>query len=479
MTVEPNSVPKRTYRPDIDGLRAIAVLGVFVFHLNEAWLPGGFVGVDVFFVISGYLIGSIILTECERGEFSFARFYQRRIARILPHSAFVATVALILATMLYMPEDTGAVATAYAASALSAANVKFALQGSYFDFQPDGQPLLHYWSLGVEEQFYLVLPAILWLLASRARRWMSPVLVILLLLSLGTCIVTTAIKPVWAFFLLPSRMWEMLAGCLLAQFVSTRGHSSTGCVSESMSILGLILVAGSLILIPGGPRFPGFLAIFPVLGTALVIGPTGQSSRLVGSPLGHPVFVAIGRLSFALYLWHWPVFCFVDYCLFAQSAVTRLSIKISASVVLSVLGYFAIEQTARRWLNSHDRCAHAYLGFASVVVISVVAGVFVRLDNYAHIGVSLDQMRRGGVSQPSDGGPRVVLVGDSTAGMYGRLFLECAITPLDCQRSIQGRIGCVSRNGALGSNHGLCVREPPGCRRLRHSLGTEAGTDEM
>ena len=131
-------------------------MAVFIFHLNDVWLPGGFVGVDIFFVLSGYLISSIILSEIDEGQFTIARFYQRRIARIFPHSLLVSTLTLLMSVFVYSPEEIGAVATATIALAISAANIKFALQGNYFEFSPDIQPLLHFWSLGIEEQFYLI-----------------------------------------------------------------------------------------------------------------------------------------------------------------------------------------------------------------------------------------------------------------------------------------------------------------------------------
>jgi peptidoglycan/LPS O-acetylase OafA/YrhL len=171
------------YRPAIDGLRALAVLSVFIFHLHHKWLPGGFVGVDVFFVISGYLITSIIFGDCQQNTFSLRKFYQRRIARILPAFLLVALATLLGASLIYGSQDLASSGANLAAATLSVANIKFMLQGNYFTISPDAQPFLHYWTLSVEEQFYMFFPLILLLLYKIARNRTTLVLIIMWVVS--------------------------------------------------------------------------------------------------------------------------------------------------------------------------------------------------------------------------------------------------------------------------------------------------------
>ena len=188
-----------SYRPALDGLRAVAVLPILLYHLNEAWLPGGFVGVDVFFVISGFLITSIIVNEADAGNFSLARFYQRRIARILPAFVAMALVTLIAAWWIYAPQDLALAAGYMSASALSLTNVKLMLQGSYFALLPDAHPYMHCWSLSVEEQFYLIFPFLVLIFRGARRAWLFPLLATVAVASFGVCLWMTQQRPVWAF----------------------------------------------------------------------------------------------------------------------------------------------------------------------------------------------------------------------------------------------------------------------------------------
>ena len=215
-----NSESSLQYRPSIDGLRAVAVLGVFIFHLKREWLPGGFVGVDIFFVISGFLITSILLRDHQRGSFSFGKFYQRRIARLFPAFFTVALVTLLGAFFIYSAQDLASCGANLVAATLSVANLKYLWQGNYFTMSPDAQPFLHYWSLSVEEQFYLLFPALFLFLCVKAHGYRTVILGALCSVSLFVCIWLTFRKPEWAFYLLPARAWELLAGSILATFSS-------------------------------------------------------------------------------------------------------------------------------------------------------------------------------------------------------------------------------------------------------------------
>ena len=205
----------RVYWPEIDGLRTIAVLAVTIFHLNRAILPGGFVGVDVFFVISGYLISAILIDDIGKHQFSIGRFYQRRISRIFPALILVIVSTLAVASMIYSAQDLASLGINSAAAATSLINMKLITQGSYFVLSVDAQPLLHYWSLAVEEQFYLVFPLYLFVVMRRTRRPLA-ITAALGLFSFVLCVSLTPGHQPLAFYALPTRAWELLAGACLA-----------------------------------------------------------------------------------------------------------------------------------------------------------------------------------------------------------------------------------------------------------------------
>ncbi len=347
------------YRPAIDGLRAIAVISVFIFHLNHSWLPGGFVGVDVFFVISGYLITSIILKDCEKGEFSLLRFYQRRIARIFPAFFTVAFATLLAASFIYSPQDYASAGANLVAAALSVANMKFMLQGNYFEISPDAQPFLHYWSLSVEEQFYLVFPLLFLLLFKYARKHLILILSILGLGSLIACLALTPAKPVWAFFLLPTRAWELFAGSLLAVMSLHPTSASSPSRHPWLPALGLLLVGLSFALIHEGAHFPGCLAILPVLGTLALLFPHTAANGHVEKWLSAPLLVKLGRMSYSLYLWHWPVFSIIDYEMYLSPEPLRLLLKIGISFPLAFLSFVIIENPSRIFLNQRGISAES------------------------------------------------------------------------------------------------------------------------
>jgi peptidoglycan/LPS O-acetylase OafA/YrhL len=411
------------YRPAIDGLRAIAVLSVLIFHLNHQWLPGGFIGVDVFFVISGYLITSIILNDCEKGEFCLIKFYQRRIARIFPASFMVAFATLVGVSFIYSPQDYASAGANFLSAALSVANMKFMLQGNYFEISPDAQPFLHYWSLSVEEQFYLFFPLFFLLLFRYGRRYLVLVLSIVGLLSLLACLVVTVSKPVWAFFLLPTRAWELCAGALLAVLSSRSSQFWNSSRLPWLPSVGLMLVGVSCLIIPESPHFPGWLATLPVLGTVFMLLPSDAGDGKIEKWLSAPPLVKIGRISYSVYLWHWPVFSLVDYQLYLAPELLRVCLKIGFSFLLAFLSFLFVENPGRVFLNHRRSRPIAYIGLMAVLGISVPIGVLVRRNNY--VNAELSDVAKGGiVFSGKPGGRSIVLMGDSTGSMYGKVMKE-------------------------------------------------------
>lgn len=410
------------YRPAIDGLRAVAVLSVFIFHLKHQWLPGGFVGVDVFFVISGYLITSILLREYERKSFSLGKFYQRRIARLFPALFVLALFTLIGASFIYSAQDLASAGASLTAVTLSVANLKFMSQGNYFTISPDAQPFLHCWSLSVEEQFYMLFPLALLFLYLKANKYKTLILVILCGSSLAACILLTRTKPQLAFYLLPTRAWELLAGSILAN-ISERGVASHRRLWGWLSAAGLALVFASLFVMNERSPFPGYLAILPVLGTVCFIGPYRTSSGLAERLLSWRPMVVIGQMSYSLYLWHWPIFSFVDYRFYLASPLFRLVLKVVLSVTAATLCFSLIENRGRVFFNDPRRrpMAFAFLGCALVVFVPL--GIAVRRANY--VETEPKNVAQGGLVFDRDGkNGSMVLMGDSNGSMYGTIARE-------------------------------------------------------
>jgi peptidoglycan/LPS O-acetylase OafA/YrhL len=422
-----NTIP---YRPGIDGLRAVAVASVCVYHLNKQWLPGGFVGVDVFFVISGFLITQVLSRSYKSETFSYLRFYQRRIARIFPQSLLACAVTLATAWFVYSPEELGAVGSASVAAAACAANIKFAFQGTYFDFPPDIQPLLHYWSLGVEEQFYFFWPMILGALWAQRPRSRLGILILVGLASIVACVLMTAANPASAFYLLPFRAWELLAGCLLAM-IETRSLRSGVCAVVQGA--GLSLICMSFVFIDGS-NFPGIWAAAPVLGATLVLGSKGSSPSWIERLLSLPFLVWIGKISFAIYIWHWPVYCFVDYVFFVVPVVYVTAMKIGVTAFASLLTYWFFEQPLRRVLNEKANFKAAYSFFVCGTCALMFSGGIVNAIKFSNVNVKFAEVASGGYARQSlENDFEVVLIGDSNAGMYGAVFLDiCTELNVNC-----------------------------------------------
>ncbi|WP_053078342.1 acyltransferase family protein [Methylobacterium tarhaniae] len=336
------------YRPDIDGLRAVAVLAVIFYHVGITWMPGGFVGVDVFFVISGYVITRGLLREAADGGIGIAAFYARRIRRILP--ALVATLALtsLAAYWLLLPPQLEDYAASAAASALSVANLYFWRASGYFDAAALYRPLLHTWSLSVEEQFYLVLPVSL-LLAVRLRLrplWLPFGLVALL--SLGLSVYAGRYAPTANFYLLPTRAWELLVGTLLAMAPGARGTLPLA-IRQTAGLAGLAGILVPALLYTEATPFPGLGALPPCLGAALLIRLGEAEARRAAATrlLAAPPLVAIGLISYSAYLVHWPLIVLGRIALMREFGPSETVAVIGATLVLAALSYRFVERPFR------------------------------------------------------------------------------------------------------------------------------------
>ena len=296
------------YRREIDGLRAVAVLPVILFHAGFQVFSGGFVGVDVFFVISGYLITSIILREQDEGRFSILAFYERRARRILPALFVVLVACLPFAWAWMLPGQRQEFGESLGAIALFSSTFFFATENGDFAPSAELKPLLHTWSLAVEEQFYLVFPLLLLALGRWRTRNLAMIVGGLAVLSLALSEWAWRDEPTATFYLLPTRAWELLAGSLLAFWLQRR-ERPTGLLSEIGAGVGLAMIVGAILLFDEATPFPGLWALVPVAGSALVIL-CADRSNWTGRLLGWQPLVAIGLISYSAYLWHQPLFAF-------------------------------------------------------------------------------------------------------------------------------------------------------------------------
>ena len=334
------------YRADIDGLRAIAVLSVVLFHAGVETFSGGFVGVDVFFVISGYLITTIIHREVAAGSFSITRFYERRFRRILPAAAVMILTVLVAGELFFTPAHQDSLAKSALAAALFSSNIFFFLESGYFADPAHSMPLLHTWSLAVEEQFYLVLPLAMLLIAKYGRERYRTWLWLLSIASLAACVSLTEANASAAFYFGHTRAWELLAGGLLAvnAVPAVRDQRSR----ELVALAGLLLVALSVLLFSELTVFPGLAALLPVLGTVMVIHSGTHGATLVGRCLSVRPLVFIGLISYSLYLWHWPVVVFAQYYSVVSLSPAAISLVLITSFLLAVGSWRYIETPFRK-----------------------------------------------------------------------------------------------------------------------------------
>lgn len=337
------------YRPDIDGLRALAVLSVIVFHLNNNWLPGGFLGVDVFFVISGYLITSIIKKQLDEDRFSFRIFYTRRIKRILPLLFTVLLVTIIPAMYILLPQDFDSFTRSIRYAMQFRANRAFT-GNDYFDIFTEEKPLLHLWSLAIEEQFYFIWPLVIFIAYFCTKKCKNQHYILFLLAVIGILASTIAAEysiknfPDDSYYLLRNRAAELLVGCALALnpfVVSSK-------IKTPLGIIGIFILIGCLLLYSADTPMPGLYALIPTIAVALFILDTNIDTPYK-KIFHNPIARTIGLWSFSLYLWHWPLLALPRYLY--QESVLPLSwifIAVIATFVLSIITYYCIENPVRK-----------------------------------------------------------------------------------------------------------------------------------
>ncbi|MEN8832575.1 acyltransferase family protein [Pacificibacter sp.] len=297
-----------TYRPEIDGLRAVAVLPVILFHAGVSQISGGYVGVDVFFVISGFLITGILARELEAGQFSIVGFYERRARRILPALFLVLTISSCLAFFIMLPYEFAAFGRGILAVIFFASNVLFWRESGYFAASSELNPLLHTWNLAVEEQFYILFPLFLWACWRWFRPGIVPLLILTFLVSLALAELLSLRMPSANFYLLPTRAWELLAGSLAALYLMKRS-APNGWLAEGISVIGLVAIIVPMFVFDEATPFPSAWTMVPVFGSVAIIL-AASPATWVGRLLGVSPLVGVGLISYSAYLWHQPLFAF-------------------------------------------------------------------------------------------------------------------------------------------------------------------------
>ncbi len=333
------------YRADINGLRCVAVLSVLFFHLNNRIIPGGFSGVDIFFVISGFLITGIVQSDLESGHFSMARFYARRIRRIFGALFVMLISCILLVVVSFDPKSYQNFFNDLPYAIFQVSNFLFAQQKGYFDAASEASPLLHTWSLGVEEQFYLIWPLLLFFLFNYCRKRTGTVLLVVAILSFCLsqylCLFSTKI----AFYMLHSRAWELALGGLLFVLDIPEFQSILLCDIEAFSGLGLIV--GGFIWLDNSSLFPGVNALYPVLGTLFLIHSGSSRSTIIARVLSWRIFVIIGLISYSLYLWHWALIVFVKNLTGRELTFVSGCGVLVTSLLLATISYHLVEKPLR------------------------------------------------------------------------------------------------------------------------------------
>ena len=479
----PLSHPK--YRPDIDGLRAVAVLSVVIFHAFPNSLKSGFIGVDIFFVISGYLISSIIFENIDRGSFSFGEFYGRRIKRIFPALTLVLLSCLVFGWFGLLGDEFKQLGKHMAAGAGFVSNFFFWQEVGYFNNAAETKPLLHLWSLAIEEQFYIFWPLLVW--ATWKRKTLFLVLfATLLIASFAYNVHLVRLDPTATFYSPATRVWELLAGVLLAYY-STHAKLNAAKVGEIWeptalmrhiaSSLGVLLLAFGLYKIDSGRPFPGTWALFPVLGSFLLIfaGPAAWFNRFV---LSNRLLVWVGLISFPLYLWHWPILSLMRIIESEAPAPYFRNLAVIASLVLAWMTYYFVEKPIRANGKSGLKimvltCLVALLGVAGLVIYQnngIQSRVAAKADgvntwdnltfatpcSFITNGPNLDDWCN--IGNAPDKSPTTILIGDSVGSNFSPM--------LQSYSEQAGNSDFVFRQFGRGLCHGLPEIGYENCQEL-------------
>jgi peptidoglycan/LPS O-acetylase OafA/YrhL len=429
------------YRPDIDGLRAIAVLAVIGFHAFPAWIRGGFIGVDVFFVISGYLISTILLTGMERGSFRFSQFYIRRIRRIFPALIVVLLSLLVVGWLVLFSIEYMALGKHIAGSAAFVSNFVLWNEAGYFDKAAATKPLLHIWSLGIEEQFYIIWPLLLYLIWKR-KAAMLTLLLLLLVVSFAFNVRSVRSNPAADFYSPLTRFWELMAGAVLAYLTVYRENLSgairklpqpalqmidevaaLGSMAPNVpAAAGLLLIAGAALTINETSEFPGWWALLPVVGTFMLIA-SGPLTWINNKLLATRGLVAVGLISYPLYLWHWPLLSLSRIISGQSPSLEAATLAILLSFALAWLTYLLVEKPLRFGKSAPFKAAillvaMGMIGSGGYVVYANHGFSFRNASAEDIVAAAQDYENLDELTLGNPDAEKTILVGDSTMQQY-------------------------------------------------------------
>ena len=352
------------YRPDIDGLRAISILLVVGYHAQPSLIPGGFIGVDIFFVISGFLITRIVLSQSKANSFSFLEFYSRRIRRIFPALIVVMAVTYVLGWFVLLPDDFSLLGKNIAAGVAFVSNLFQLTQLGYFAPDANENPLLHLWSLGIEEQFYIFWPPVLLIVGWKWRRtWMGAIASA----SFGVSLLIFLGYKDWSFYSPISRAWELLAGGILATNYAhalERGKQRVPQFENLLATLGTAAIIFAAIVLNKQSLFPGVYALLPVLGAVLII--LSPNSLLNRTFLSNPQMVLIGLISYPLYLWHWPLLSYLGIVRNGNPNAAEIWAAVLVATALSWLTFRFVETPLRQQKNITPKLALGLVAIGAV-----------------------------------------------------------------------------------------------------------------
>lgn len=482
-TTEGRSPSSLAYEAHIDGLRAVAVVAVILFHAFPELLPGGFVGVDVFFVISGYLITRILLHEMKSKTFSFRLFYFRRVRRIFPALIVVMAASLAFGWLILLPDEWAQLGNHTAAAASFVSNFVFMGEVGYFDAPSRAKPFLHLWSLAIEEQFYLLWPLLL-LVSVLLQRRGNYLLVAVLFFSFFSVFLLSAGKV--AFFSTATRVWELALGGLLAWHTAFQPHALLGRslqhhrrswprIAPVLAVAGLLAIFAACLLLSDGTAYPGLAALLPTVGAAcVIIG--GQLPGPARTILCVPMIVGMGLISYPLYLWHWPLFSFAEILEGHESAPSLRVALVMATIALAVATHRLVEIPARRM-----KPAGAVAAIYAIAVLGIL-GHYSAIDRITSYAAGSSEMKivteaRRDWSFPPEGfapfgfgdsvfwrfggpGPKTVFIGDSNMLQYAARVGAVAASNGNAQRGVifAADDGCLPVEGVIRESKPTCSR---------------------
>jgi peptidoglycan/LPS O-acetylase OafA/YrhL len=434
------------YRPDVDGLRGIAVLSVVLYHAGVPHLGGGYVGVDIFFVISGYLISSQIYRDLTQGTFNLRSFYERRAKRILPVLLTVVSVFTCLGSMLFAPRELEVLSAQIISAMTSTSNIFFWVRTNYFGPHAELKPMLMTWSLGVEEQFYLLFPLLVGWIWVRCLRHLLLGLAALSMVSFAVSVFQVFFYPTASFFLLTSRWWELGLGTILGIYEVSRKKEQRGRMTpwkrEVLGIVGITGVLAGVVLYNSTTLFPGVTALLPAVASLMLL--SSGESWVNRNILSLKILVAVGLVSYSLYLWHWPILSFAQFCSADALPPMQKGCLVGLAFVVAILSYFFVERPCRRM----PRTSHTLKRYAVASVLCCIPACVLlagkgwpsrypaaaKIEQEAHSVSTATCIAQDGQSSPMrgvgctsiKGYPTIAIMGDSHAASLNR-YLQSAL----------------------------------------------------